>query len=298
MQWFQIKEQSAGKKRLILTWLLYKTFGKKILYIIAFLVAFFTFIFASDIRSYAKKYFMVSNPYLNIKPTLFNQFKLIYSYAQSLADKILVYCGDFNSENVIFENKENEKELFEHIKNKKGAFFICNHIGNVEIFQSHFLKDKKGFNFNININIFMSHKQSQIFNGFLEKIKKDYPIKLFPVEEIGINTGLELKENLNKGDIVFIAGDRISQKNNIKNIKIKMFNKDIFLPKGTFKLAKLMDAPTYFISVIKKEGKYRIYMERQNDLSEQNITRNFIKFMERIIKINPFQFFNFYDFFN
>ncbi len=296
MQWFQIKEQSAGEKRLILSWYLYKIFGKKILYLIAFFVSFFTFIFAKNIRFYSKQYFSVSYEYIGIKPTLMNQFKHIYQYARSLVDKILVCCEDFKEEDIFFENKEEKKQLIEDIKKQKGVFFICNHIGNIEILQAFAYKYLRNYEFYI--NMFVSSKQSSVFNSFLKNIKKEIPVKLFLVENIGISTGVELKENLEKGDIVFIAGDRLAQDNDIKNIKEKMFNREILLPIGTYKLAKLMDVPTYFISAINCKGKYKIILERQNDLSQKVLTESFVKFMEKAIKINPYQFFNFYDFFN
>ena len=72
MNWFQIEEQSAGKKRLILSYFLYKIFGKKILYLIAFLVSFFTFIFAPKVRDFSKKYFNATGSYTALKPTLIN----------------------------------------------------------------------------------------------------------------------------------------------------------------------------------------------------------------------------------
>ena len=294
MKWFQIKEQSAGEKRLFLSYYLYKIFGKKILYIIAFLVSFFTFIFASKVREYSKKYFVAVYDDIKVKPNLFNQFKHILSYAYSLVDKLLVCCGDYSFNNIEFADKEIEKELQNDIENKKGVFLICNHIGNIEVFQSFFIKYK---NKNQKINVFMSQAQSQIFNGFLNKIGISYPIRFFPVESLGISTGVELKENLNNGEMVFIAGDRLSQNNDINNIKTTMFSKNILLPKGTFKLAKLMEVPTYFISAVKVKNKYKIIIERQSDLSEKALISSFTKYMERVIKINPFQFFHFYDFF-
>ena len=77
-----------------------------------------------------------------------------------------------------------------------------------------------------------------------------------------------------------------------------MFKHRILLPKGTFKLAKLMDVTTYFISVVKQKMQYKVIMERQNDLSEDKLTASFAKYMERVTQDNPFQFFHFYDFFN
>ncbi len=290
MKWFQVKEHSAGEKRLVVTWKLYKIFGKPILYLIAWLMAVFTFVFAHDIRFYSKKYLIIAG----FKSGLINQFRLIYSYAVSLADRIILYAGDFDVKSLVFDSETDKQQLFDDINAYKGVFFICNHIGNIEVLQSFLLKRNEKFL----INIFLSKKQSAIFNSFLERIKIDMPVKLFPVEDIGINTGIELKESLDKGNVVFIAGDRLAQDNDKKNNEHLMFNHKVYLPKGTYKLAKLMQVPTYLISAVKINGEYRIYLEKQSVLKEKELMQANIHFMEKMIKIAPFQFFHFYDFFS
>lgn len=293
MKWFEIKEQSAGTKRLFITWIIFKIFGAKGLYILTFFVAFFTFVCSKNIRSYSKKYLSVIEKYTKIKPSLMNQFKHIYSYALSLADKIILFSGNYNPNNIIFNNENDKIEMLETINQKKGVFFICSHIGNIEMLQSLFT-DKK-INTDFGINVFMSNSQSQIFNKFLDSIKIDMPINIFKVEEIGLNTGIELKENLDKGDIVFIAGDRLSANNGDKTINSEIFNHRILLPLGTFTMAKLMNVPIYFISVIKNNNKYNVYLQKSNN--PENITQDYANFLEKMTLIAPFQFYHFYDFF-
>ncbi len=295
-KWFQVEEQSAGKKRLYLSWFLFKIFGKNILYVIAFFMSVFTFIFASKIRKYSEKYLKTVEEYTGLKSNLLNKFKHILSYANSLVDKMLVYSGNFNESDIIFDNDADKKTLFEDIEKKCGVFFICNHIGNIEILQTLLLNQQKTPNFKV--NIFMSNRQSQIFNDFLKTLKINFPVNIFQVEEIDLNTGIELKENLNKGDMVFIAGDRLAQNNDARSVTVKFLSRDIKLPQGAFKLAKLMEVPTYFISAIKIGNKYHVILEKQQNLSEKELVKSYVKFMERTIKINPFQFFHFYDFFN
>ena len=294
MKWFQVKEQSAGRKRLILTWYLYKIFGKNILYVIAFLMSVITFIFAPSVRKYSEKYFSAVQDSIGLKPNVFNCFKHILAYADSLADKILVYCGEFNPENIRFEDDQIKTQLFEDIENGDGVFFISNHVGNIEVLQSFFFS--KVTNPDFRINIFLSKKQSQIFNGFLSDIKKEIPLKMVPVEDIGFETGIELKENLTNG-VVFMAGDRLAQNNDTKTIKTKIFNHDINLPLGTFKLAKLMEVPVYFISALREDdGKYNIVLEKCEDLSESGLVEKFAGFMQNVTQKAPYQFFHFYDF--
>jgi len=157
---------------------------------------------------------------------------------------------------------------------------------------------KNNSDLKFNINVIMSNRQSQVFNQFLRHIKIEFPIDLYPVENIDLTIGIALKEKLDNGDMLFIAGDRVSENNNTKVIKTELFSKTINLPKGTFKLAKLMDTSTYFISAIKIDGKYNIFLEKQTDLKEENLIERYTEFMEKMIKISPLQFFHFYDFFN
>lgn len=295
-RWFQIKEQAAGKKRLRLSWFLYKIFGKNILYMIAFLVSLFTFAFAPKIREYSKKYFTLIESQTGLRPSLINQFKHIYSYANSLVDKMLALSGNYSEKHLVFSSKEDKKLLFDDITKGKGVFFICTHIGNIEMLQAFCLNTPTKPDFNI--NIFMSNQQSRIFNEFLQTVKIDFPAKIFQVEEINLNTGVELQENLNNGDVVFIAGDRLAQNNDTRLINVELFSHKAELPQGVFKLAKLMNVPTYFISAIKNDDKYQIILKKQNNLAEKELAGAYAKFMEQAIKINPFQFFHFYDFFD
>lgn len=287
MNWYQLKEKSAGSKRLILTWRLYKFFGKNMLYFIAYLISFFTFLFSKDLRKYSRKYLKI----VKIKPDLFNIYKHISSYAISLADKMLAISGNFDVKNIVFENIEDKKEFYQDIENKKGIVLICSHIGNIEVLQALLIK-KPDFR----VNIFLSNKQSTIFRDFLNSIKVDFDLNIFSTDNIGIETALTLKENLDRGDICFIAGDRTSE-NDTKTIEEALFNHKIKLPKGTFKLAKLMETPIYFITAIKFKDDYKIFLEKQKENDEKILARNFAKNMEKMILVKPYQFFHFYDFF-
>ena len=294
MKWFQMQEKSAGKKRLITTYYIYKLLGRYALYSIAFFVAFFTFLYSKDLRFYSKKYLTVISKYTNIKPTIINQFKQILSYSISLADKIIVACGDFNTDKIIFDDNEIKEQLYSDIEKRKGVSLIFSYLGNIEILQALF-KNKKTFP-DFKINVFLSKTQSRIFNDFIEFINKTNPINYIISENFGMQEAIRLKENLDKGDILFIAGDRISEYNSSKIVKENMFNYEIELPLGTFRLAKSLECPIYFISALKqKNDEYKIFISKY---TAGSITEKYTKYMERIILSNPFQFYHFYDFFN
>ena len=76
MKWFQIKERSAGKKRLLLSWYIYKLLGKRLVKVIAFCVAFLTFITNKDLRSYTNKYFKILKKKYQNKTIILNFQKI------------------------------------------------------------------------------------------------------------------------------------------------------------------------------------------------------------------------------
>lgn len=289
MQWYQIKEQAAGATRLIIIWNIYKIFGKKFVKFLVLFITFFAFLGAKEPRKYSKKYLKV----IGLKPNLLNQFKHFFAFSETLLDKMEVFAGKFNPQNIFFDN-ENDKNLF--IKDlQKGVFIIGSHLGNIEMMRAFLLT-----NICKDLNIFLSAEQCKIFNNFIKQIEIKSPVEIYPVENITVNTSIEIKEKISKGEVVVMAGDRISK--NSTNNTVSFLGQKIQIPSGTFKFAYLMESPIYFICVLKEEEKYRVYLKNfQSQGSKQEILdsmqKEYLNFLEKLVQKYPLQFFHFYDFF-
>lgn len=298
-EWFNTNEKSAGNKRLMLSWYLYKLLGINIALIIAFFVSLITFLTDRDLRKYSRKYFEIFYSYTKnkkYKPSFINSFKHIYSYAESLVYRMEAYAGTLNVEKVTFADETVKQKLFEQINKKEGIIFICNHIGNIDVIRT-FLSNNT-FVQPFNVSVFLQKDHCRIFGNFINKIAvKRENIKLYPIEDIDITTISQVDDDLKNGGIVLIAGDRISSNNPDKHIETTFLGKKIYLPQGTFKLAKILNVHTYFISCLKNKKYYDVYAEEQTNLNEENLFVSFIRFMEKMILIAPYQFYHFYDIF-
>lgn len=282
-KWYQVKEQSAGEKRLLLTWKIYKIFGKKAVQILAFFITFFAFLNAKEQRRCSKKYLKI----IGIKPSLLNQFRHFLEYSYSLVDRMEVFSGNFDYNKVIFENKDDEK-IF-----KNGVFVICSHLGNIDIMRAFLDKypEKR-------VNAFLSKEQCKIFNSFIKQIAVEKPVTTYPVEEIGIDTAIEIKDKLSAGEIVFMAGDRTSK--NSTNSTLEFLKRKVQFPTGTFKFAEIMDCPIVFACALREHGKYRVYAEKfipETKKCSEQLRIEFVEFLEKHIPLAPLQFFHFYDMF-
>ena len=282
MKWFEVSEKSAGEKRLLLTLFLYKIFGKKIVDLIAFLVGFLTYCFSNTIRNSAKNFYRVLYGYTKDKKyklISLNALKNVLNYAQSLSDKVEIFSENFKQENILLSEAISEK----------GAIYIFNHIGNIEVLRA--LPSLE----NREVIIFMQKVQAGIFRKFCENIIKNEKFKILDTDNIDIATILTLDKKLNKNAIIFMAGDRISAKSP-KNIKARLLDKNIELPLGVFKMAQKFDCETYFITAPKIKGKYLI--KSKCIQNKDNIVFEWIEFMKECILEYPNQFYHFYDYFN
>lgn len=293
--WYKTKEQSAGYYRIYTLYLIYKIFGAKPLKFISFFIMLFIFPFAGNARSASREYLKTV---LKLdKISIFQIFKHLLSFAHSLVDKMDAFAGNFPLENIIFDNRDDNSSLIQHLNEKKGVFFLCSHLGNIEVLRTLLLEWKE-----ITVNIFIQVEQTEIFNNFIQNISPNSKIKIYSVSDVDINTSIEISEKLAKGDIVFMAGDRVSANNPHLTFTHDFLGKTATFPKGVFRFAQMMECPIYFITCTKNTtGKYVLSSKRhinkekkQDDLS--SMQNEFVDFLETKTKEYPYQWYNFFDF--
>ena len=296
MKWYEAKEQAAGTKRLFLLWYIYKIFGKKVVQFITFFVTFFACLGAKEVRNYSKKYLDI----VGIKPTFNNVFKHFLSYSYSLVDRVEIFSNNFNPQKLYFEDKKQKDLLLDDLKTGNGIFFICNHLGNVDAMRAFVNSDIKDTC--TSISVFLAREQCKIFGSFINQITKNEKIFLNAVEDIDINTSIEIQERLNNGGIVFMAGDRTSLHS--INFEAEFLGHKVQFPMGTFKFAQMMEVPIYFVSAIKMpKDKYSIHLKKFDSAENKRksmvkMQTEFITFLEEKTKLAPFQFYHFYNLFD
>ena len=298
LKWYEVKEQAAGHKRLMLLWYIYKLAGKNAVKFIVFFVTLFAFLGAPKIRKCSEKYLKVAAGKAAAKDT----FKHFLSYAYALVDKMEMFTDNFTFKNIYFADEAQREMLYKDLLDKKGIYFLCSHLGNINAMRTFFrsvtvIED-------IKVNLFLEAKQCKIFKSFIDKISSDNPIVTYPVEEIDLTTSIELKDKLDSGEIIFMAGDRIAPNNDNAVFQTDFLGRKVNFPIGAFKFGMLMGAPIYFIACTKeKHDKYAIHIQkfefigkRQEKLEE--LEQQYVKFLEKLTSKYPYQFYHFYDFFN
>lgn len=298
-KWFEMKEQAAGKKRLLLLWNIYKLFGKKTVKFIVFFVTLFAFIGAPKVRKYSQKYLKIATG----NGGIIQSFKHFLNYSYGLVDKMEMFTDNFSFADVFFADENEKQTLYNDLENHKGVYFLCSHLGNINAMRTFFRSGE--LIEDIKVNLFLEANQCKIFKEFINSISSDNPITAYPVENIGVATSIEIKEKLDNGEILFIAGDRISAHNNNENAMFvsDFLGKKMGFPIGAFKFGLMLDVPIYFIAcTLEKDEKYKIYLQKFEFIGTRKeklktLEKQYVEFLENLTKKYPFQFYHFYDLF-
>lgn len=292
-KWYQQREQSAGKIRLEILWFVYKIFGIRVLKLITYPVVVVISLFAKPGVKASEKYRKILNSYQQnhgLKESRFSSVSHIYTFACAMIDKMSASCD--KKSKIKFEINKN-KDWYEFQKllgNNVGVFLICSHLGNIEALSA--------FSGAKTMHAFMQITQNKTFHNFMMQHNNTKNTLLHSTENINIATAAEMFENLKKGDLVMMAGDRTSPNTPQKNENVKILGENCQIPIGTFKFARAESCPVFAICLMNiTHEKYKIYVKKIAIESTKSAIQEYAKFLEKLILLYPKQWFNFFDFF-
>ncbi|MEO0292810.1 MAG: lysophospholipid acyltransferase family protein [candidate division WOR-3 bacterium] len=183
-----------------------------------------------------------------------------------------------------FLKGENIYNLYKAFKERKGVVILTGHLGNYEWGAA--LMCYLGFPV-AGISI---EYRTELIKNIYEKNRKKVGMKVFYVKKSFANLVRFLKE----GGVLALAGDR---RFNGSPIKVKMFGKEIEIPKGAFFLASKLGSPIIpAFSVREKDKLYHVYFEEPYKIKEGEIeegAKRYVEIFEKYIRKYPDQWFLF-----
>ncbi len=313
--WSSIKEKSGGYWQMQFMLKVYKLLGKK-----AFKFCLYPIVTVFQIGSKETRDF--SHSYLNRIYKIKNQqspgsfppvtyksvFKHIFAFADGLSDKIIAWSGNMPLESVHIKTQDTYNEFLDQLKKKQGVFLISSHFGNIEIFRAlgNFHSDKP-LGEKLKINTLMQMQHTAHFSKLMQKLNPDVITNVISAIDVGVDTVIDLKDRLGRGEIAIIAGDRTAAKNQDKTLELDFLGDKAHFPLGCFTLASLMESQVYFIFLMKEEDNlYSLYMYKstaaikaarnERRLQIEKMAKEYIGYLQNLMPQYPYQWYNFFDF--
>lgn len=311
LHWSDEKEVISSNKPLLLIFSLMRKLPAYIVFVLSYPISFFFYVFSSRGRIEAKNYQKQMKKFTDGKiPFKISPFKQILSFSLCVMEKMEGWLGNYHYNELVTHN-DDLKPLQLQLEKGKGALFIGSHLGNIELLRSLSSFGENGVSKKISVTTIMELKSTEQFNRTLKEVNPNVDFQVIDPAEIGVNTIVELQEQIEHGGLVVIAGDRTSARARSRVIREKFLGKEADFPYGVFVLALLLKAPTYYVFGLRTKTatlrpKYHIFVEKskvnfesshsKRDEKIHALCKEFIDKLEKYCLQFPYQWYNFYNF--
>lgn len=213
-------------------------------------------------------------------------------FGQVVIDRFAVYAGKHFDVEVI------GLEHFQHLSSQPEAFIqLSSHIGNYEMAGYSLVSKRKM----MNALVYSGEKETVMENR--KEMFKGKNIGMIPVKEDMSHLFL-IDHALQDGEIISMPADRIFGSQ--KSIRVRLLGADASLPLGPFSVATMRGLNVLAVNVMKSSAKrYRIYVtpldyDRQAPRRRQTeqLAEGFVAELERMLRMYPTQWYNYFEFWN
>lgn len=230
--------------------------------------------------------------------TLWDSVRHFGAFAENILDKLRIWAGELKATDVDFHNYD---VINQHVVAGRGGLIIVAHLGNVEVCRA--LPTRKN---GIRMTVLVHTRHSEMFNRLLADLDPASTLNILQVTDISAETIIRLKERVDRGEYVVIAGDRVPIADRPRVAPAPFLGETAGFPVGPYVLAGLLQCPTYLLFCIPERGTYQAYFEsfheriilqrasREADLRQ--LATEFASRLAHYCRLAPLQWFNFYDF--
>jgi len=228
-------------------------------------------------------------------PYWWHVFRHFHCFAATILDRVYLLKGEFEHFDVTLHETE---ILHRQIESGKGCILLGSHFGSFEVLRTLGVTQQ---DFPLKVLMDIEHNQSitRFLDALNQKIASTVIVPNRP------DTLLRVKESLDAGFLIGMLGDRVSSDG--KTTQCQFLGATATFPAGPVLLAAIMHCPVILFFGLYRGGKrYEIYFEhfaqeillnrdcRAEDI--QHWTQLYVERLEHYARLAPYNWFNFYTF--
>ena len=314
LHWTQHTEQAAGYWQLKFLFILFKVFPMVILRVLAFPVGFFYFLFSKKAKAESRRFLQRIAPFIEDPGVAkkcrsrFGSLRHIIAFSLALVEKLQTWGNRFSLKNVHYQD-DDIQELIRDLEAGKGVILAFSHLGNAELLRGLLSFGQTRVSRKIPFTAILDMKVNAHFSRILKELNPQSDMDVICAEDIGPHTMVLLEEKIDGGGMILFTGDRTSVDG--KNLMIPFLGKEAPFPSGIFYMAVLVNAPVYFIFALRRKNlslktEYDMHVHksplsfdctRKERLKRSSLLADsFATLLEGYCKEQPFQWYNFFDF--
>ena len=235
-------------------------------------------------------------PQSGVGPSRRCAYRHFIAFAHAILDKLDAWSGRLDYRHVVFEDRA---RLRDAAGSGRGRLVIGSHLGNLEVCRA-----LASLNRRVRLNVLVHTRHAAYFNRVLAMAGAS-ELELLQVTEFGPAVALVLKERIDRGEWVVIAGDRVPVHGG-RTVDVRFLGGIAPLPVGPYLLGALLECPVHLLFCLRRAGTHCVYFEpfaerlawsrAERDAALAREAQRFADRLEHYIRLEPLQWFNFYPF--
>ena len=263
------------------------------------LVTIYFFLFGRRARAASLDYLRrieIAMPSAGLRANWRTSYRHFSAFGDAILDKFDAWAGRLPIGSVVFNNSG---EISRKIDAGRGGLIIGAHLGNAEICRA-----LAGINHRAKLNVLAHTRHAASFNRLLG-MAGAAGFELLQVTELDMALAFTLRERIEAGEWVFIAGDRAPVHGG-RTVEAQLLGGTADLPIGPYVLGALLGCPVFLMFCLRQSGRYQVYFESfaekvswsrpEREAVIAALAARFALRLEHYLRLEPLQWFNFYQF--
>jgi len=235
---------------------------------------------------------------LGRRPRWWHVLRHHFEFSINILDRMVIWQGD--SHHLEIEH-EGSQHMFRLAREKRGAILLGAHLGSFDLLR--LISAQSG----ITVNVLMFTAHAERINRFFAKLNPLSRVHVIAFDPNSVASIFELKGCIDRGELVGILGDRLWQRQKGRTVVTNFLGRPALLPLGPFQLQTLLGCPMLLALCLRTgRDRYRaiarpfaeagVLPSGERVKRAQELAQAFAKLLEEYCLRSPYQWFNFFDF--
>jgi predicted LPLAT superfamily acyltransferase len=296
--WANLQENGAviGIKSLAL---IYRLLGRRICLAVVGAVVGYFYIVDGARRGYSLQYLTRVHAAKGWPvPTWWDGYRHFSSFGAKSLDAFIAWC---DPDRIAELKVTGAAPLDELGATGQGVLLIVSHLGNSELSRAT-LRNR----FKRDVYALLHTRHAHFYNGVIRAMRPDAANHTIEVDQIGPETAIALRDRVEKGDWIAIAGDRTPLSGSVRSVRVPFLGADAPFSTGAYLLASIMGCPVYLMFCLRTGDTHEVTFEKfadritlprgKRDEALADYAASYARRLEHYCIEAPTQFYNFYDF--
>jgi predicted LPLAT superfamily acyltransferase len=232
---------------------------------------------------------------LGRKARWWNVARHFHSFAGTILDRVYLVAGD----NRRFDLRMHGVDAaLAQVAKGRGCILLGGHLGSFEVMRMLAMIDDR-----VEVKVLMYEDHNATLTNLIYSLNPHFSDSIIPIGSL--DSLLRVQACLSQGELVGILGDRVAE--NDRTTRCRFFGQEATFPSGPLLMASVLKVPVQlFFGLYLGNNRYALHFELfadridirrgHRDADIQMWTQRYADRLEHYARLEPYNWFNFYDF--